>query len=107
MSKCDCHSSRTSSVCSVAADTVESLFIVPALIVARSTALARHWSVFAVPVVSCAEESHRAVRNFCIYHPRDVLKDIHSFSTLNLMQFSNALSNFPHKQMRVMNLAHQ
>ena len=32
--------------------------------------------VFAVPVSICAEESHRAVKNFCIYHPRACVKDI-------------------------------
>ena len=32
--------------------------------------------VFAVPVSICAEESHRAVMNFCIYHPRACVKDI-------------------------------
>ena len=32
--------------------------------------------VYAVPIRLCAEESHRAVKNFCIYHPSACVKDI-------------------------------
>ena len=32
--------------------------------------------VYAVPIGVCAEESHRAVEKFCIYHPSACVKDI-------------------------------